>query len=567
MKRLLISRARPAVLVLGALLAGTVLAAPFFVHQGPAGKSLWMVGTHDMVQHFAVMKDFDKVLKAGTLYPRWLPDINNGYGIPWMNFYPPGFYYLASLVNAPLNDWVETLFVISVLGFAASGLAFYWLARAFYGRAASAIAALFYMALPYHVTNLYWQGAMPQLLGFIFLPLTLLFAFRTGARGRPIDFAGLSFCYGIYLMTHAPVSFLMSYTLAFYAILWAFRQRDWKIAYRIAAGMLIGLMLGAIYWLPAALETRDIQEHFSIIFPYHKSYITLLPLEGFGNIINESFELQVITLLVAILILRLYSRAVNKAQPRSQTHGEASSLSQTRLWVVMSIVTTFMSTSLSIYISKLLPKIQVATFAWRWLAISSLFTALVVGAAIDRLRNRAELPALRLWAARAAIIAVIALNVLLTVQGVIRGAIQNSPFDTPANYLEAGFTPKGSAAPQSLPDTARLSIYPQTGSTEITRWDPAHREAAVSVDQPSELRLKTYNFPGWTARIDGQPAPLSTDQDGVQVISVPPGNHHIETRFVDTPPRIIGKVLFALGVVLIVGLAVTDLRRRATSGN
>jgi uncharacterized membrane protein len=169
---------RPAFIVLGALIAGTVIASPFFVHRRSGGKGLWMVGTHDMVQHLAVMKDFDRVLAAGTLYPRWLPDINNGYGIPWMNFYPPGFYYIASLVNAVLNDWVGTLYVISAVGFAASGLAFYWLARAFYGRMASAVAGLFYMVLPYHVINLYWQGAMPQFLGFIFLPLTLLFAFR-----------------------------------------------------------------------------------------------------------------------------------------------------------------------------------------------------------------------------------------------------------------------------------------------------------------------------------------------------------------------------------------------------
>src|ERR1700738_1548592 len=142
---------RRAFIVLGALIAGTVMASPFFVHRGPGGASLWMISTHDMVQHLAVMKDFDRVLKSGTLYPRWLPDINNGYGIPWMNFYPPGFYYLASLVNAVLNDWVRTLFAISALGFAASGLAFYWLARTFYSRTASAVAGLFFMGVPFHL--------------------------------------------------------------------------------------------------------------------------------------------------------------------------------------------------------------------------------------------------------------------------------------------------------------------------------------------------------------------------------------------------------------------------------
>src|SRR5262249_50662509 len=131
------TRAWPVLFVLAVLVAGIVLAAPFFLRRSPDGKGLWMIGTHDMVQHLAVMKAFDKTLRAGTLYPRWLPDINNGYGTPWMNYYPPGFYYAASLVNRVMNDWIKTLFVISALGFAASGLAFYWLARTFYERAAS----------------------------------------------------------------------------------------------------------------------------------------------------------------------------------------------------------------------------------------------------------------------------------------------------------------------------------------------------------------------------------------------------------------------------------------------
>ena len=553
-------------IVLVALVAGTAVASPFFVHRGSSGNLFWMVSTHDMVQHLAVMKDFDKVLRAGTLYPRWLPDINNGYGLPWMNFYPPGFYYVASLVNAILKDWVVTLYVISVLGFAASGLAFYWLARAFYGRAASAIAALVYMVLPYHVLNLYWQGAMPQFLGFIFLPLTLLFAYRVGARGRGRDYAGLAFFYGAYLMTHAPVSFLMTYTLAFYGLVWAAKERDWKIAFRIAIGMAIGLALGAIYWLPAAIEAKNIQEHFSAIFPYHNGYITLLPVRGFGNLINQSFALQSLTIILATLIIRALNRPAGGFRPSSQTgEQEPTSLRHTRLWIVMAAATTFMSTSFSIYISKLLPKIQVATFPWRWLAISSLFTALVVGAAIDRLRERSDLTAIRRWAYAAGIAALIGWNLAVTVQGVIGGALLNPRMDLAASYLEGGFSPKDSTLPQNLPDTEPVLIHPENGASEIIRWEPRHREIAVRVDQLSELRLKTYNFPGWTAQIDDQKAPLLGDKDGVQVISVPAGRHKVETDFVDTPPRRIGAVLFALGLVTILTLTIVDYARRRSS--
>jgi hypothetical protein len=105
-------------------------------------------------------------------------------------------------------------------------------------------------------------------------------------------------------------------------------------------------------------------------------------------------------------------------------------------------------------------------------------------------------------------------------------------------------------------------IQPETGVAEITRWDPLHREVIVRVELPSELRLKTYNFRGWTARIDGESVPVSSDKDGIQVISVPPGRHKIESDFGDTPPRRVGGALFGLGLIVIVGLAATDYRGR-----
>src|SRR2546425_5036629 len=98
--------------VVGAVIIGAVLVVPFYFSRKSAdpniSKTVGLIGTHDLVQHIAVMQDFDKVLRSGVLYPRWLPDINNGYGTAWSNFYPPVFFYLSSLFNAVLKDWGVT---------------------------------------------------------------------------------------------------------------------------------------------------------------------------------------------------------------------------------------------------------------------------------------------------------------------------------------------------------------------------------------------------------------------------------------------------------------------------
>jgi hypothetical protein len=134
----------------------------------------------------------------------------------------------------------------------------------------------------------------------------------------------------------------------------------------------------------------------------------------------------------------------------------------------------------------------------------------------------------------------------------------------PANYSDAGFTPLGSTDPQMMPGTELALIEPRNGEVEVLRWEPEHREVAVSVRGPSEVRLRTYNFRGWTASVNGQAAPISNDTDGAQLISVPPGKHRIEIRLASTPPQKLGTTLFGFGLGTIVGLAMADYfsRRR-----
>ena len=554
-------------IALGALIASSIIVSPFFLSRTEKtlrGESLRVAQTHDLIQHLAVMKEFDKVLRSGNLYPRWLPDYNKGYGGPWMDFYPPGFYYLSSLFNLVINDWLYTLFIISVLGLAASGLAFYLLSRLFYCRAASVMAALLYMVISCHVADLYWRGAMPQFMGFVFLPLIVYFAFKVGRWGRAYNYAGLALFYGLFLMTHAPVALLTTYALAFYALVWAAREKDWKIALRIGTGMAIGIMLSAIYWLPAAYDARYVQEYFTSIFPYHSSYLTLMPGDDFANLINHSFTFQTLLLIAAILILRArFKPATLDEGLGARDEPALIKQNQTRLWIIMGVATTFMNTSYSIYVSKLLPKIEVATFAWRWLSIASLFTSLVVAAAVDSLLARTEFSLVRLWAYRAALGAAIIFNVWFTAQAVIVESFSHPTMNEPDNYIDSGFTPKGSAYAQELPDTPRVMMNPEEGASEIVLWEPYRRQVIVSVQEPSTVRFKTYYYPGWVARLDGETVPLSSDEMGAQLISVPPGRHTVETRFASTPLRTFAAVLTTLGFLTVFGLALSGYARRS----
>ncbi|HXU34809.1 MAG TPA: 6-pyruvoyl-tetrahydropterin synthase-related protein [Blastocatellia bacterium] len=553
------------------LLLSMAVVAPFYLSRHKLGASdregLRVISTHDMPSHLNVMQQFDKVLRSGVLYPRWLPDINRGYGIATMNFYPPGFYYLTSLINAIVGDWVDTLFVISVLGLAISGLAFYMLARLFYERLASIMAALFYMLLPYYALDLYWRGALPEFLGFTFMPLILYFAYLVGTRGRLQHYAGLGLFYGLHLLTHIPVALMMSYTLVFFAVLWSVKERNWRIGARLAGAMSIGLLLSAVYWLPAAMETRYAYEYTTGFFPYHESYITLLDPKGlfpeFFRMLNQIFVVGALLIVVSLVVLRVIHR--NGDGGSADGEARARRWTPSSMWIVMAVATTFMATSFSIYISKLLPRIQVAVPAWRWLAIAGMFTSLLVAATVDRLRSSAGLRPRVLWACRIAFALIVALNLGMLVGLSIIRPLSNPTYHPPGgpgDVVESGLTPKDSTHPEELADT-QLAVSQPATQLELSRWDPEDREVRIKADQPAMLRLKTYNFPGWTARLDGRTVPMLSDKDGIQQVEVPAGIHVVRATFENTPPRTTGTVLFGVGILLILGLSVAGHLRQS----
>ncbi|HXG63897.1 MAG TPA: 6-pyruvoyl-tetrahydropterin synthase-related protein, partial [Blastocatellia bacterium] len=556
--------------VLIALTVGAAVVMPFYFSRDEksagSNRMMRLIQTHDLPTLLAIMDQFDKGLRSGVLYPRWYPDWNNGYGIPMGNFYPPGLFYLTTLINAATKDWVHTLFIICVLSLAGSGLALYHLARQFFGRPASAAAALVYMLFPVHQLDLYWRGAIPQFFGYVMLPLVFYFVYRLGSRGRARDYAAVGLLHGVYIMTHLPVSYMFTYALAFFAVLWAVRARDWKILLRLAGGLAIAILVSAIFWLPAAIERRDVYEWVSATFPYHHVYLTLLPAKNpFDKLINNAFTFNALALIVVIVVLR--QAASRQPSELAKENSRHSAWLHIRLWMIMGVATIFMTTSFSICISMLIPEIQIAVPPFRWLAITSMFTALLIGACVEHWRSLAELRPAVTWACRAALIAVVAMNLWLTAQGVIIQAVANPSFEPTAKFSESGSLPKGATWPHLLPDGELALLEPQGGTIEMMNWEPTYRKVSVKVDDPATLRLKTYNFPGWTARVNGKVVPLLSDKDGIQVVELAPGVNVVEVSFENTWPRTVGTAVSAIAFLFVIGLTLAPgLRHREAAG-
>jgi len=515
-----------------------------------------MIATHDMANHLAVLEMFYKNIESGVVYPRWLADANHGYGIPLMNFYPPGFYFIASAIQPITRDWANTMLVVSILLFVGSGMAFYALARAFLSRLASALSAFLFMMFPYHVLDLYWRGAMAELLGFIFIPLIMYFAYRLGTEGRLKYYAGMGLCYGLYLISHMPVGYLFSYALAAYVVAWTVMSRQIKIALRLVTAMLLGLALGAPYWLPAVLEGKYAQEQVSELHPYMDSFLGWhIDAHPFYQSLYGQFFLLVATLIVASVFVKVSSRRLNRDEESSAS---LQVKTQSRLWMLLGFGAAFMSTYLSAPVSKFIPKIEASTPAWRWLTVSSVFACLLVGLALDRMMSRLSMSRKRLLAWRSTIIAFFIFNVLASAGSIVGPTIYQEPQWVLDIFLSRSFNPIDSEWSEYIPDMPLVAVTPREVSSEVEAWKPEYRKVRLQLKEESAVRLRTYYFPGWAARVDGQAVPMKMDEYGAQVIMVPAGAHTLESYFGTTPPRTAANTSFALAFLIIIGLSGTD---------
>src|SRR5262249_51588510 len=472
-------------------------------------------------------------------------------------------YYLTSAIHTIVADWVDALLTATVLVLALSFLAFYKLSRTFCGRFASIVGAALYLLWPYHILNLYWRGAMPEFAGFALAPWIVLFAYRLAERSTGKYYAALGLSYGALILIHLPGSYLVGCAAAFYGLLLGVEKRDWKIPVRVWSGMGIGLLLAAVYWLPAAVEEKYAYENISAIFPYEGSYLPFLrPLGAFGDLLNRTLAAQIIALLTSLVVIWSLKprRAKALQEPPSLNEQERTASfmkAQVRPFAVLALGTTLMSTALSAPISGIMPKIQLVGFPCRWLVVSGLFTALLVGAAIERLMTttRAGMSRLKAGAGSAALAAVTVLNVSATIGWVVIRALSNPSLKIPESLIEPNYTPRDSMPPDQLPDVPNARFVLEGGSALVTRWDPEFREITEESGVQNFLRLRTYYFPGWMARIDGNPAKMIGDGSGLQLIFVPPGKHRVDVFLVDTAARTLGSLFSAAGLLLISILA------------
>ena len=106
---------------------------------------------------------------------------------------------------------------------------------------------------------------------------------------------------------------------------------------------------------------------------------------------------------------------------------------------------------------------------------------------------------------------------------------------------------------------------PTSASARVAAYENNSLVIETVAETASVLIVSEINYPGWVATVDGAPAAIHTADFLLRGIVLPAGSHRVEMRYT-APAARTGALISAFTILLIVGLAVYEMRRKAGRG-
>lgn len=324
--------------------------------------------------------------RTGVLYPRIGPDLNFGYGSPLFEYYPPLVSYLIVFSHWLGLGWVEAMKATCTGLLIVGGLGVYLFARSLYGhRDAALLSALAFLLAPYLLDAITNRSASAEMLAWVLLPWlfwslhNLFYADRRGGWifTTSIFFALTTLAHNVVILASLPVLFL-------YSVLCAWRLRQPRRLFAATGALLLGLALGAFYWLPALVEGPHSRTDVHVI----ASFQPWQQLTALNGLVQERLaaiywgpvdkRLALWQALIAGLSLFALPTQPRKLRPVLVCFG------------AMLLGALALQTTASAWFWIHVPWARFFQFSWRWLGLASLCVAVLAGSLLmsNLLRGR-----------------------------------------------------------------------------------------------------------------------------------------------------------------------------------
>jgi hypothetical protein len=570
--------------------------------------------THDSWMHFNQMQAFARGLAAGRIYPRWDEATHGGYGAPTSSFYPPGVYYLTSFLYFISRDWQKVWMGTWWWLMFASGLALYAYVRSAMSHGAALLAASLYMVLPYHLLNQYQRGALAEQGSFVWMPLCLLFAEQLYSRligcrsleitntdadqANPLpayaekrvaagvvgnqssgkltvcrtwgwSFCGLAASYGAFLWTHPPTAYQFTLIFGVFSTAWLVWRKAWRALGLTAAGLLLGVLLAAAYFFPAFLEQSFIHaDDVDATWPYHATYVYDSQQPRFDHAdpffarVDFLWAFNVLLLMVAVRALLSWGGEFRQALDwRAWADWRQARVAW---WLAAGVFSSFLMTRYSAPLGRLIPKLEIGVFSWRMLGISSLVVALLIGLCAQGALMEAS--KFRRWALVTVTWLIFFGAAGVSFWKVVWPMVRAEAFR--ANPEHHNYATLPAHVPREVPPMPEAQFdSPDAGQITVTTWQPEYRVINVQVKRAAQLQVRTSDYPGWTAFIDGQHTSIERGPVGNITLSIPAGAHQVILDYRSTPIRRASNWLTVAACGLLFALILLLYKQRSEHGS
>lgn len=204
----------------------------------------------DAIFHIARMESASKAWSNGQIIPQIDPDALDGLGYGYNLFYGPIITYVTAGLQALVGAWPVAINLALILCLIISGLLMcYTMMKISNNPVLAAIVAIFYMAAPYHLTNIYSRVAVGEVVALTVAPILVLGLYQLtnndshAARSIAVSAALL-------ILSHSLSAVLFALMAAVYVILNIDKVFNIRAIWRMFLGVVVALGLTAFFTLP-----------------------------------------------------------------------------------------------------------------------------------------------------------------------------------------------------------------------------------------------------------------------------------------------------------------------------
>jgi hypothetical protein len=505
----------------------------------------------DFVFHYQFTRAYAHSFNEGDWLPHWAGILSGGRGEALFTFYPPLCFLLTTLWQKLFHLDLLNALKVTVFGcFVAAQCSAYSFARLFFARWPSVLAAGAFVLLPAFPFVTLNRGLLPNALALCFVPLALR-ATHQLLNGDNIRWATALFALSVSAIVFTHV--ITVYLCALVVVLWlACSTWSWAGLRNLAIAGFLTFALSAFWLVPQLLEISWVnvklladQHHYSNYFlfaapaseaAFHRSWAKL----------NESASYLTIlqTALGLLLAWAVWRKAASESQQRTQ-----------RYCLSLIVFGFFIALPLSAFLWKLLPGLSYLQFPWRWQPLTALATGLLLAAFWENVTQRR---AFALWLALLIIgngcftwfVArhpALPLAHATVLQLLERGDLPPATHEELRawqteeryDYLaffgnQPSYRPRG--AEQLFYATAQqyggLDFVQGRGEILAQQLTNQTREFRLRNFEPARVRLNTYAYPHWVARLDGREQAIQIEPHShLMLLDLPAGEHTLNFSY------------------------------------